>query len=808
MASRTITLAITKSGYVRELEPTVVFPTESGGEYKISRDFVGSVGYKNGLCFGFEALPDRLKYARIYSIAITLSLKKNTSAAIAVSTYPMADFDPETLTYANRKQSTESYAPYFGGMNQDFSDVTSIFLSSVSAEDRSRISVAYLRSLAFIVQNISQDNTIISYAKTELTAGGTPYITVTYDDETTVSDSISITKPIGGSYPGTFNATAPQTVEWELLRDSSDQYYCYAETFEQASAVFYWRKQGETNWNQIPVSGSEKQLVIPKNTFSTDPETPYEYYISATDVLGNVLTSGVSTCVATYNLIMPLYGNGQSPYWYYFNPHTPLTFYWTVYAMSGEGTDSESAREYGTPGNVSIEWRAGVDGEIQTYNVPVFGVSQYTVPADTFPAVETILYRIKGTDSTGYPCTGLNTWLQFRAAAGPVTSTAIAPLNSVEKNNQEITFLWQFSSDDGNPPSRFELLWRTYGAASWTTLYSSSEIVTQYTAAAGIFPVGQIEWAIVPYNLDDVAGNYTVNSFIAYGAPEPPLVTATAVPFTTITWQSDGQQAFEVDIDGTVYGVYFGDDKTFSPPARLEDGEHTIRVRIAGTYYLWSEWSSTTIDIENSSPYGVYLSGEAATDANLSWETDAETGDFYIYRDGAFIARTDAYTFSDRLANGEHSYQVLNRLPDGNYCISQEITVGTIGVGTFIAAADQPGGWLKLKYSTEQERTLQIGASAVSVFYHFAGDKFPRGFTSGYLNSQITLSAAFKTDQEEEILAFEALLGRPVIIKHDADPVIVGKMTAWNKSVPRWAWVSYTINVEQTEWEDFADERS
>jgi len=808
MAIKTITLPITKSGYVRELEPTIVFPTEAEGEYKVSRDFVGTVAYKNGLCFGFEALPDRLKYARIYSIAITLSIKQNTDAAISVGTDPIEDFDPETLTYANRKQIITSHAPYFGGMTQSFRDVTSIFSDLVSVEDQSRISVTFLRNLAFIIQNATQDKTVVITAKPELTDSSTPYITVSYDDAVSVSDSLSITKPIGTSHPWWFNATAPQTVEWELLRDSADQYYCYAETFEQASAVFYWRKQGETNWNQIPVSGSEKRLVIPKNTFATDPETPYEYYVSVTDVLGNVLTSGIATCVAAVNLIHPLYGNNLSPHRYYYNPHKPISFFWEVYNMTGDGTDSESMKVIGTPGDVTIEWKVGTDGESHYFNIPVFGASSYDVPAETFPAVELIGYRITGTDSTGYPCTANSVWLYFKTAAGPITSTAIAPINSVEKNNQEILFLWQFSSDDGNPASRFELLWRTYGAASWNTLHASSDIVTQFAAEAGTFPVGQIEWAIVPYNLDNIAGNYSVNSFIAYGAPEAPLVSATAVPFTTISWQSDGQQAFEVDIDGTVYGVYFGDDKEFSPPAYLDDGEHTIRVRVAGTYYLWSDWSSTTVVIANESPYGVYLSGEASVDASLSWETDAETGDFYVYRDGEFIARTDAYTFADRLANGEHSYQVLNRLPDGNYCISQEITVGTIGYGTFISAADQPGSWLEIKYSTEQERVLQIEASSVSAFYHYSGDKFPHGFTNGYLNTQITFSAAFKLDQEEEIRVFESMLGTPVIIKHDADPVIVGTMTAWTKSASRWAWVSYVINVQQIEWEDFADERS
>lgn len=799
MATATITIPITKSGYVRELEPTNVFPTDSESEYKISRDYVGSTGYKNGLCFGFGSLPDQLKYARIYSVVFTLRLKAS-STAIAV-TDPIADFDPNTLTYANRNQIIISSDSYFGGLLSEYSDITSRFSDIPSASDISNTSVTCLRSHAFIVQNTTADKTINLFGKTLLTGDAAPYVTVTYDDSVVVSDSAVITKKIGAGINGTFNATVPQTVEWDIVRNSADVYYCYAESFEQQSAIFYYRKQGETTWNQIAVNSPEKSLVVPANTFTTDPTTPYEYYIQATDVFGNVLETGISTCLTLQNIITELYGSGQSPFWYYYNPHTPLTFYWQVYTLA-EGSTTE--KEIGGPGNTIIEWKV-FGGEVHTIQVPDFGVSQYTVPADTFPAVDIIQYRISGTDSTGYQCLAGDNWLRFKTAAGPVTSIAISPVNSVQKNNQPIQFLWQFSSDDGNPASRYELVWRTYGDTTWNTLVDSTEIATEYTSAPGLFPVGQIEWAVIPYNLDSIVGNYTINSFIAYGAPEAPLVNATAAPFTVISWQSDGQQAFEVEINGTTYGPYFGEDKQFEPPDKLDDGEYTIRVRVAGTYYLWSEWGETSITVENVTDYGVYLSGSDSIDAHLEWETDAETGSFYIYRDGILIARTLDYEFDDRLASGEHVYQVLNRLPDGNYCISLEVTVGTLGSGTYITAANASDPWIFLQYSTESTHDIQRTDSAVTVFANYSDDSYPHGFTSIYRDAQLSLSTAFKNSQKEILERFEALLGRPVIVKRNLDPVFVGIINTWTKLDPQWKWKGYSCSIQRIEWEDFVD---
>lgn len=815
---KTIELEITKSGYIRQLYPTDVFPTDAASEYRISRDQASSssTAYRNCLCFGFEPIPDALQYYELDDISLPL-YSDGTGPCFGVC---MSDFDVQTLTYANRQENTAAaiknvFWSKGSGWNERYSSFSSIYDDA----DKSRTAAALLQSRAYLTYCLSNYGDTATYAKIEA-PGGTPgKVLITYDDAKVIRSKVAV---VNGISRYNANATMPLTVTWDLIRDDTEVYYCAAGSFAQQSATFYWREQGETAWNTItPASASVKSVTIPAGTFRSSVSgsfKDYEYYIEATDVNGLTTTTGILEfttnitqmyAMGTFGHYYPLIpapeydGDGNSPYYYYWNPHNPITFYWATVGLEPI-LNTEHAVLYGS-GYTTIAWKVGEFGEEYEFSVPTFGAIQYSVPAETFPSTEWIYYQIRGTDASGAESVP-EVWIRFSTKAGLINSYAIAPVNSVESANQPITFEWSFAGESAARPTRYELVWREYGAAEWNILRASTEVETSYTAPANTFPVGQIEWAVFAYNIDDVAGDYVGSSFIAYGAPEPPQVSATAVPFSTISWQSEGQQAYEIDIDGTVYGVYFGEEKTFSPPDRLEDGEHTIRVRIAGTYYLWSEWRSTTIQVKNETEYGIYLSGEESVDVMLNWEADADTGDFYVYRDGVLVARTLAYSFNDRFATGEHAYQVLNRLPDGNYCISQELNFRTVIDGTFISAAGDPAAeWLYLQYSTEQERVLQFAASSVSSFYHYAGDVYPRGFTSGYRDSQVTFSAAFRADQRAGIAQFEGLLGQAVIIKHYEDPVLIGVLVSWNKSVPRRLWVNYACGVQRIEWEDFVD---
>ena len=817
MAQTTVELEIVKSGYIRELYPTDVFPTDSESEYEISRSFpTRNAAFRNCLCFGIAQIPDALKYYELDDISLPLYFD-GSRACFGVC---MSDFDPQTLTYANRRENTSSQIKTVSWpIGTGWGEGHSTFSTIDTAADKSRTAAALLQSRAFLAYCLSHYGDPAAFAKAEPPSGITSKVIVTYDDAKVILSKVAVVNGPSGFY---VNATMPITVTWDLVRDDTEVYYCAARSFDQQSATFYWRESGETEWNAItPQTASDKSVTIPVGTFLSSRSgsyKEYEYYIEATDILGQTSSTGVTTfwtnntemyvpgnTAHSFNPLVPLPdydGDGNSPWYYYYNPHNPITFYWAT--VGSEPISNTFHYVLYASGYTTIAWKSGELGEEHEIHVPDFGVIQYTVPADTFPSTEEIYYQVRGTDATGVESTP-EIWFHFSTAADVINSVAIAPVNTVEVANQPITFEWAFSSSSAARPVRYELVWRRYGAAEWTILHSSTEVETSYTAPPSIFPVGQIEWAVFAYNVDNIVGDYVSSSFIAYGAPETPQVSATSVPFTTITWQADGQQAFEIEINGEIYGPYFGEDKEFEPPDKLADGDYTIRVRVAGTYFLWSEWGSTIITVENSTIYGVYLSGSESIDAHLTWETDAESGLYYVYRDGVLIARTLENSFDDRLSNGEHIYQVLNRLPDGNYCVSLEVPVGTVGTGTYITAADENAPWIFLQYSTVADKVLQYTDSAVATFANYSGYRFPHGFTSIYQNSQLTLTAAFKDGQAVIRKQFENLLGRAVIVKHKNTPVYVGILSSWTKLDPKWKWKSYSCNIQRIEWEDFVD---
>ena len=86
----------------------------------------------------------------------------------------------------------------------------------------------------------------------------------------------------------------------------------------------------------------------------------------------------------------------------------------------------------------------------------------------------------------------------------------------------------------------------------------------------------------------------------------------------------------------------------------------------------------------------ITLEGAFDRDAALSWTAGDAAANYYIYRDGVQIGHATGLSFNDRLALGPHSYRVANRLPDGNYSISNSVT-GTM-ISCTAAIAPLAGG--------------------------------------------------------------------------------------------------------------------
>ena len=255
-------------------------------------------------------------------------------------------------------------------------------------------------------------------------------------------------------------------------------------------------------------------------------------------------------------------------------------------------------------------WRSGTSGTWTEVTMTASGSgASVTIPAGTFPS-GTIQWKASATDNTGrttetaeYTLTTLN---------ADIDAAPLSPINTVESGSSPIVFRWSYGSIDGSAQSKAELQFSTNGT-SWSNdnivLITGSK--TSYTAPANTFNGGSVYWRVRAYNRSNTAGPWSAAvSFVVFAAPIVRGVTGTDRPFSTISWQVEGQLTYKIEVDGRLYGPYFGADvRSFDLPEPLADGLHTVRVAAQNQYGLWSEWAEGTVNISNQPGSAVSISG-------------------------------------------------------------------------------------------------------------------------------------------------------------------------------------------------------
>lgn len=476
----------------------------------------------------------------------------------------------------------------------------------------------------------------------------------------------------------------------------------------------------------------------------------------------------------------------------YVSPYADQTFAWALgpsgeYYCLGDWTQVSAV----------FYWRQGDSGSWT--EIPISGDTQsVTIPAGTFSAGN-VQWYVETTDDQG--TTADSEVYTITTADSLATASPIAPIGTVEDGSDDIVFTWQESNDTGTTPTGADLQFSQDGA-TWTAQAHVDGAATSYTVPGGTLPPGTVLWQVRAYNADGVAGNWSeAASFVSVTAPPAPIVAATAVPFSTVTWQSTGQQAYRITVDGTVYGPYFGTAKTWTAPDYLPDGEHTITVEVQGVYGLWSQPGSASFTVQNQPGDAVTLSGEFERDGVLSWLTASQTADFLIYRDGVQIGHTSAPAFTDRFALGEHSYQVINRLPDGNYTASNIVT-GTM-LSCVAAIAPLSGGdWLELTLSENSNREEAFIWTQTVSMRHFAGAEYPVAEQSPFADLSGSYDVSFRDLPSAK--TFEALRGQAVILKSRGGNVMIGILSTLSKRMTEF-YIAFTFTLQRMHWRDFID---
>lgn len=118
---------------------------------------------------------------------------------------------------------------------------------------------------------------------------------------------------------------------------------------------------------------------------------------------------------------------------------------------------------------------------------------------------------------------------------------------------------------------------------TWTTLATVTGAARQWTCPAGTLTSSIKYWRVRTYNADGIAGEWSdAAQIVVIAAPTAPSIQIKSTgPRPSISWQTSEQEAYQVELDGVLSGgTHYGTEKTWTSPAYLADGSHTVRVRV------------------------------------------------------------------------------------------------------------------------------------------------------------------------------------------------------------------------------------
>lgn len=454
-----------------------------------------------------------------------------------------------------------------------------------------------------------------------------------------------------------------------------------------------------------------------------------------------------------------------------------------------------------TPASGTFEYRLKGASSSTTAAATISSTTiSYTAPANTFAAGE-YEYRFTVTDNLGQ--TVYTAWSSFDTRDTVPTATADEPSGNLLDGDQPISFRWTHINESGSAQTKAELQ-KSADGSTWTALTTVTGSVNEYSAPAGTFASGTWFWRVRTYNLDNAAGAWSdAASFVTVSAPSTPKVIVQASPRPLITWQTNEQSAYQIQLDTAVGTTDYGSGKSWRSPIYLDDGLHVARVRVQNSYGVWSEWGSATFTVSHTASGAVVLTVDADHRAELSWSYAGSWTEFVVYRDGVAIAKTTDYSYTDDYSVGTVRYQVRACASDGtyNYSLSNEVTVSVMPETVMLSALGS-GKWLFLRLSTAQHRTNTIKASRAFSLTHLTGRKFPEAELTEFCDRSISVSYA--TDDETEKAALEALMGSPVCLKTPGGKMVIGILDTLSETESMF-YSSYTFAVSQMHYPEEVD---
>jgi hypothetical protein len=443
------------------------------------------------------------------------------------------------------------------------------------------------------------------------------------------------------------------------------------------------------------------------------------------------------------------------------------TFTWRV----AEDSDNQCAPALEQASAV-FRWRSGTSGTIHTINVS--GNSQsVTVPANTFAGTTSIQWQVAVTANSGVVTT--SKWVTLSTADATPTAAPLSPVDTVIDGSKDVLFQWQHSISTGTAQSKADLQ-KSADGSTWQTLATVNGSARQWTCPAGTLTSSIKYWRVRTYNADGIAGAWSdAAQIVVIAAPTAPSIQIKSTgPRPSISWQTSEQEAYQVELDGKLSGgTHYGTDKTWTSPAYLADGSHTVRVRVQNQYGMWSNWGTAALPVTNTPGAAITLTVQASSVADLSWQTTGSYDFYLVYRNGKPIAKLTQTQYTDELSSGSTTYQVRGCYAESsNYGLSSAVTA-TITTGQYVTLYGIASGKkVTLKHCGLKNQPVQNAINRDIQYIFMYGSTYPHAERSEFVTKKVGGTAVFLPDEDKA--GFDALIGELVCLKTQSGEMVIG----------------------------------
>lgn len=441
--------------------------------------------------------------------------------------------------------------------------------------------------------------------------------------------------------------------------------------------------------------------------------------------------------------------------------------------------------------SAKFRWRKSASDTVKEIAVPGTATS-ITIPANTFSG-DSIQWQLSVTANSGVTTT--SDWMTLSLTDVDSTAVAVAPDRAVLDGSSDNVFKWAHVISTGTAQTKAELQQSTDGS-TWTALATVTGAANTWTAPAGTFTSGTKYWRVRTYNSKGAAGAWSAaTQFIVLAAPAtPPVSIVSTEPRPEIRWQSDEQQAYQVEIDG-VYasGTRFGTGKTWKAPFYLADDSYTVRVSVQNEYGFWSPWGTAALPVTNVPGGAVTLTAEGGIEAALSW-TPGSFDYYLVYRDGVAIAKVTEPSYTDAASIGGVRYQVRGCYDNSdNYSLSEavEVTVSTDKVRLYDM---ERGEWLHFLYDSSAHRSTGLSMSQDIQYVQLSGHTYPVAERSEFKSRALRITCVCADDAERQ--ALRALLGHLTCCKTPEGNMTIGYPASITENSDDF-FSTYSFTIEQ-----------